>query len=102
MLSVHQRFICDTSIFQILREEITPTLTKLKEERSSYLEYQKILREIDHLNKLHVAYQFVCAEVSIMCLLVDKCNENSLLLESYFKQQNIFKFRRGRSRLAEM
>ncbi|XP_064624320.1 structural maintenance of chromosomes protein 2-like isoform X2 [Lineus longissimus] len=46
----------------ILREEIAPTLTKLKEERSSYLEYQKILREIDHLNKLHVAYQFVCAE----------------------------------------
>ena len=29
-------------INEILNEEITPTLTKLKEERSTYLEYQKI------------------------------------------------------------
>ncbi|XP_040273232.1 structural maintenance of chromosomes protein 2 [Bufo bufo] len=46
----------------ILEEEITPTIHKLKEERSSYLEYQKITREIEHLSRLYVAYQFVCAE----------------------------------------
>ncbi|XP_073520196.1 structural maintenance of chromosomes protein 2 isoform X2 [Phyllobates terribilis] len=46
----------------ILDEEITPTLHKLKEERSSYLEYQKISREIEHLSRLYVAYQFMCAE----------------------------------------
>ncbi|XP_069125858.1 structural maintenance of chromosomes protein 2-like [Argopecten irradians] len=46
----------------VLKEDIAPTLTKLKEERSSYLEYQKIIRELEHLNKLYVAYQFVCAE----------------------------------------
>ncbi|XP_053558666.1 LOW QUALITY PROTEIN: structural maintenance of chromosomes protein 2 [Bombina bombina] len=46
----------------ILEEEITPTIHKLKEERSSYLEYQKIMREIEHLSRLYVAYQFVCAE----------------------------------------
>jgi len=46
----------------ILKEEITPTLAKLKDERSSYLEYQKIIRELEHLNKLYVAYQFVCGE----------------------------------------
>ncbi|KAM4708008.1 structural maintenance of chromosomes protein 2 [Discoglossus pictus] len=46
----------------ILEEEITPTIDKLKEERSSYLEYQKIMREIEHLSRLYVAYQFVCAE----------------------------------------
>ncbi|XP_013399508.1 structural maintenance of chromosomes protein 2 [Lingula anatina] len=46
----------------ILAEEITPTLTKLKEERSSYLEYQKVIRELEHLNKLYIAYKFVCAE----------------------------------------
>ncbi|XP_033737632.1 structural maintenance of chromosomes protein 2-like isoform X2 [Pecten maximus] len=46
----------------ILKEDIAPTLSKLKEERSSYLEYQKIIRELEHLNKLYVAYQFVCAE----------------------------------------
>ncbi|XP_038626289.1 structural maintenance of chromosomes protein 2 [Tachyglossus aculeatus] len=46
----------------ILEEEITPTLHKLKEERASYLEYQKIMREIEHLNRLYVAYQFTLAE----------------------------------------
>ncbi|GCB80332.1 hypothetical protein scyTo_0016166 [Scyliorhinus torazame] len=49
-------------IHTILEEEITPTLQKLKEERSSYLEFQKITREIEHLTRLYVAYQFVCAE----------------------------------------
>ncbi|XP_033890676.2 structural maintenance of chromosomes protein 2 [Acipenser ruthenus] len=48
----------------ILEEEITPTLQKLKEERSSYLEYQKVMREIEHLSRLYVAYLFVCAEES--------------------------------------
>ncbi|KAK3612696.1 hypothetical protein CHS0354_042222 [Potamilus streckersoni] len=46
----------------ILKEDITPTLTKLKDERSSYLEFQKINRELEHLNKLHIAYVFVCVE----------------------------------------
>ncbi|CAH1243955.1 SMC2 [Branchiostoma lanceolatum] len=51
-----------TEINTILEEEISPTLTRLKEERSNYLEYQKVLREIEHLSRLHVAYQFFCAE----------------------------------------
>ncbi|KAM6971763.1 structural maintenance of chromosomes protein 2 [Aplochiton taeniatus] len=46
----------------ILNEEITPTMQKLKEERSSYLEYQKLMREIEHLSRLYVAWLFVCAE----------------------------------------
>ncbi|XP_072466568.1 structural maintenance of chromosomes protein 2 isoform X1 [Notamacropus eugenii] len=46
----------------ILAEEITPTLHKLKEERSSYLEYQKVMREIEHLSRLYIAYQFMLAE----------------------------------------
>ncbi|CAL8332676.1 unnamed protein product [Merluccius merluccius] len=46
----------------ILDEEITPTMEKLKEERSSYLEYQKLMREIQHLSRLYVAWLFVCAE----------------------------------------
>ncbi|XP_063151049.1 structural maintenance of chromosomes protein 2 [Candoia aspera] len=49
-------------ICMILEEEITPTLQKLKEERSSYLEYQKVVREVEHLNHLYVAYQFTLAE----------------------------------------
>ncbi|PFX31137.1 Structural maintenance of chromosomes protein 2 [Stylophora pistillata] len=46
----------------ILAEEITPTLTKLKEERASYLEYQKVMREVEHLSRLFIAHQFVMAE----------------------------------------
>uniref|UniRef100_A0ACB8ET47 Structural maintenance of chromosomes protein 2 n=1 Tax=Sphaerodactylus townsendi TaxID=933632 RepID=A0ACB8ET47_9SAUR len=49
-------------ICKVLEEEITPTLQKLKEERSSYLEYQKVMRETEHLSRLYVAYQFVLAE----------------------------------------
>jgi chromosome segregation ATPase len=48
--------------FQILNEEITPTLKKLKEERSTYLEFQKIQRELEHLTKLWLAYKFLSAE----------------------------------------
>jgi len=46
----------------VLKEDITPTLTKLRDERSSYLEYQKIIRELEHLNKLYIAYKFLSAE----------------------------------------
>ncbi|XP_009284488.1 PREDICTED: structural maintenance of chromosomes protein 2 [Aptenodytes forsteri] len=49
-------------IQMVLNEEITPTLQKLKEERSSYLEYQKVIRAIEHLSRLCIAYQFVLAE----------------------------------------
>ncbi|XP_038075031.1 structural maintenance of chromosomes protein 2-like [Patiria miniata] len=49
-------------IDSIMSEEITPTLTRLKEERSNYLEYQKVMRELEHLSRLHIAYQFVGAE----------------------------------------
>lgn len=48
----------------ILDEEISPTLRKLKEERSSYLEYQKVMREVEHLTRLNIAFQFVQAEES--------------------------------------
>ncbi|NXR56872.1 SMC2 protein, partial [Hippolais icterina] len=50
------------SIQTVLNEEISPTLQKLKEERASYLEYQKLVREIEHLSRFCVAYQFVLAE----------------------------------------
>ncbi|KAM9818448.1 structural maintenance of chromosomes protein 2 isoform 1-T1 [Syngnathus typhle] len=49
-------------IHTVLDEEITPTMQKLLEERSSYLEYQKLMREIEHLSRLYVAWQFMCAE----------------------------------------
>ncbi|PKK24939.1 structural maintenance of chromosomes 2 [Columba livia] len=50
------------NIRMIINEEITPTLQKLKEDRASYLEYQKIVRVIDQLSHFCIAYQFVVAE----------------------------------------
>ncbi|XP_064086930.1 structural maintenance of chromosomes protein 2-like [Macrobrachium nipponense] len=49
-------------INDILEEEITPTLSKLKEERTMYLEFQKVQRELEHLTKLYIAYKFVTAQ----------------------------------------
>ncbi|XP_010293948.1 PREDICTED: structural maintenance of chromosomes protein 2-like, partial [Phaethon lepturus] len=49
-------------IQMVLNEEITPTLQKLREERSSYLEYQKVVQTIEHVSRLSIAYQFVLAE----------------------------------------
>lgn len=36
------------------------------QDRSSYLEYQKLMREIQHLSRLYVAWLFVCAEETKM------------------------------------
>ncbi|KAM6230101.1 structural maintenance of chromosomes protein 2 [Porphyrio hochstetteri] len=46
----------------ILDEDITPTLQKLKEERASYLEYQKVSQTMEHLNRFCIAYQFFLTE----------------------------------------
>jgi hypothetical protein len=51
-------------VTQILAEEITPTLKRLKDERSSYLEFQKVTREVEQLSRFTIAYQFVQDEVS--------------------------------------
>ena len=49
-------------------------MTKLKDERASYLEYQKIVRELEHLNKLYTAYKFVSIEVGVMFVTVSLCS----------------------------
>jgi len=49
-------------INDILTEEITPTLSKLKEERTMYLEFQKVQRELEHLSKLYLAHKFVTTQ----------------------------------------
>ncbi|GAB6019809.1 Structural maintenance of chromosomes protein 2 [Chamberlinius hualienensis] len=46
----------------LLNEDITPTLTRLKEERAAFLEYQKVERELEHLTRLAVAYDYISAE----------------------------------------
>ncbi|KAJ9600106.1 hypothetical protein L9F63_009617, partial [Diploptera punctata] len=42
--------------------QISPKLQKLQEERSQYLEYQKIQRELEYLTRFYVAWQYHSAE----------------------------------------
>ncbi|NXA85128.1 SMC2 protein, partial [Melanocharis versteri] len=85
------------SIETVLNEEISPTLQKLKEERASYLEYQKLVREIEHLSRFCVAYQFVLAEetkassvdvLKEMQSNVEKFQESMVEIEQKVKQLN--------------
>lgn len=85
------------SIQTVLNEEISPTLQKLKEERASYLEYQKLVREIEHLSRFCIAYQFALAEetkVSSVDVLkemqsnLDKYQESMAEAEQKVKQLN--------------
>ncbi len=73
--------------FQILNEEITPTLKKLKEERHTYLEFQKIQRELEHLTKLWLAFKYLSAEKAAEKLSQDA----QIVVESLEKEQNSIK-----------
>ncbi|XP_014739567.1 PREDICTED: structural maintenance of chromosomes protein 2-like [Sturnus vulgaris] len=79
------------SIQTVLNEEISPTLQKLKEERATYLEYQKLVREIEHLNRLCVAYQFFLAEET-------KVSSTDMLNEM---QSNVEKFQESRAEIQQ-
>ncbi|NXH80822.1 SMC2 protein, partial [Edolisoma coerulescens] len=85
------------NIQMVLNEEISPTLQKLKEEQASYLEHQKLLREIEHISRFCVAYQFAQAEetkVSSVGMLkemrsnVQKFQESMAEIEQKVKQLN--------------
>lgn len=49
-------------INQVLEEEIMPTLQKLRDDRTSYLEFQKVQREAERLTRLLIAYSFYVTE----------------------------------------
>ncbi|XP_044728954.1 structural maintenance of chromosomes protein 2 [Chrysoperla carnea] len=42
------------NIVDVLEQDIGPKLTKLKAERQQYLEYQRIEREVEHMNRLFI------------------------------------------------
>ncbi|XP_063277812.1 structural maintenance of chromosomes protein 2 [Prinia subflava] len=79
------------SIQTVLNEEISPTLQKLKEERASYLEYQKLVREVEHLSRFCVAYQFFVAEET-------KISSTEVLKEM---QSNVEKFQESRAEIEQ-
>ncbi|NXP08052.1 SMC2 protein, partial [Thinocorus orbignyianus] len=69
-------------IKKVLREDITPTLQKLKEERSCYLEYQKVLRAVEHLSRFCTAYRFFLAEKT-------KANSGEVLQEMQANREKL-------------
>ncbi|XP_062368649.1 structural maintenance of chromosomes protein 2 [Cinclus cinclus] len=79
------------SIQTVLNEEISPTLHKLKEERASYLEYQKLVRETEHLSRFCIAYQFVLAEETKV--------SSTVMLNKM--QSNVKKFLESRTEIQE-
>ena len=82
----------DVTFPQILDEEINPTMNKLKEERSTYLEYQKVEREYEHLSKFCIAFKFVSAQVrrSRQQYLMLRASMNCLLLLLLFSFADTF------------
>ncbi|NWS15035.1 SMC2 protein, partial [Pachyramphus minor] len=50
------------TIDMAISEEIDPTLEELREARAAYLEYQKLIREAEHVKRFCIAYQFLLAE----------------------------------------
>ncbi|KAF1745523.1 hypothetical protein MXB_4314, partial [Myxobolus squamalis] len=71
-------------INRMLNEDITPTITKLKEERTSYLEYQKITRELEHTKRICLAYDY-------MKLKEKKIQQNMTFEELGAEKQILFK-----------
>eukprot|EP00112_Aurelia_sp_Birch-Aquarium-sp1_P013858 Seg2963.2 transcript_id=Seg2963.2/GoldUCD/mRNA.D3Y31 product="Structural maintenance of chromosomes protein 2" protein_id=Seg2963.2/GoldUCD/D3Y31 len=77
-----------TEIEKILSEDITPQIAKLKQDRSNYMEYQKVMREIEHLRKLCIAYEFLRAEEMKKSsgTELEAMMENKKQLEERFKE----------------
>ncbi len=70
-----------------MNEEITPTVQKLKSERTTYLEFQKVQRELDHLTKVYLAYQFICAEetAKLSATNLEEVNEKVVAIRNTIK-----------------
>lgn len=45
--------------FQMIKEVLDPRLRKLKDQRSQYLEFQRIERELEHCHRIHLAWDYV-------------------------------------------
>ncbi|CAH8875411.1 unnamed protein product [Trichobilharzia szidati] len=67
---------------KIIAEDINPTIKKLREERSSYLEYEKIMREVSYLEKFIVAYDFTCLNE-----IKERSKDDLITLEKQLKDE---------------
>lgn len=57
--------------WQLLREEVQPRIEKLREEQTQYVEYQKVVRDIDYLTHIHVSFVYLNCKKA-----VENCEKN--------------------------
>eukprot|EP00040_Diaphanoeca_grandis_P027225 m.154478 g.154478 ORF g.154478 m.154478 type:complete len:1188 (+) comp30891_c0_seq1:197-3760(+) len=74
-------------IERMLKEEIQPTLEKLRNERSAFFEWQKNKMEIDRLKQLVIAYQYMQMEE----LLLKSKEEMKVMEEQVEEKQQVAK-----------
>lgn len=47
---------------EIMQQDVGPRLQKLKDDRTQYLEYQKVQREYEHLSRIFIAWKYQSAQ----------------------------------------
>ncbi|KAG8235123.1 hypothetical protein J437_LFUL014386, partial [Ladona fulva] len=62
----------EASVKELIDEEICPKLSKLKEERGHYLEFQKVQRELEHLTRLYIAWKYISLECNLFLIIKDE------------------------------
>lgn len=68
---------------QLLKEELEPRIEKLRDEQSQYEEFQKIVRDIDHLTHIHVSYMYLRYKKAI-----ENCDKNLEEATAFIEQSH--------------
>ena len=85
-------------IERVLREDITPMIEKLEQEKRAYLEFKNCERELLHLQKISIAFQFCQCEEGL-----EKIKGESLELENALEgnEQRILEIKSSADELKE-
>lgn len=67
----------------MLKEELEPRIEKLREEQSQYEEFQKIVRDIDHLTHIHISYMYLRYKHAI-----ENCEQNIKNAAEFIEQSH--------------
>lgn len=67
----------------MLKEELEPRIEKLREEQSQYEEFQKIVRDIDHLTHIHISYLYLRYKQAI-----ENCEKNIKNAAEFIEQSH--------------
>ncbi|XP_013100606.2 structural maintenance of chromosomes protein 2 [Stomoxys calcitrans] len=82
----------------LLHEEVEPKLDKLRRERSAYMDFQKICRDIEYLTRIHVSYRWLKHNEALKSI---EANIEKLNARIEAAKQNIIDNDAERERIAE-